>query len=206
MRRLTPQRIIRGVWWRTRNALTLWRLRLLCPRLSLGKGVRISGRLRVSGPGRVIIGDGCEFAGEAGFPNTLLTSSPSAEIVIGPRCRFNGEHVQAVSSVSLGGDCLVADAHLFDTDHHVADPELRARGVEATPRPIRVDDHVWICSRAAILKGVHIGEGAVVGYRAVVRRDVPARTVVIGNPAQVVKRLEGAGPRQGRSDLFRVGR
>lgn len=203
MRRLTPQRIIRGVWWRVRNALTLWRLRLLCPRLTLGKGVRITGRLRVSGPGRVIIGDHCVLYCSTGQPNVFLTFAPDAVIEIGDWCRVNGAHMQAASSVRFGSNCRVADAHLVDTDFHSVDPDARrpsslcdGHGGGPKGKPIVIGDDVWICGRAAVLKGVHIGEGAVVGYRAVVRRDVPARAVVIGNPAEVVKRLDRAGPRQ----------
>jgi acetyltransferase-like isoleucine patch superfamily enzyme len=121
----------------------------------------------------------------------LITTHRDALIEIGPDCRLNGTYVLSASSVTFGEACLVADAHIFDTDHHVSNHVLREQGAQPTPRPIRIGSHVWICSRAAILKGVHIGEGAVVGYRAVVRRDVPPRAVVIGNPAQVVKRLGG---------------
>jgi acetyltransferase-like isoleucine patch superfamily enzyme len=142
----------------------------------------------------VVIGEGCEFAGEAGFPNTLITASETAEIVIGPHSRFNGAHVFAVSSVRFGSDCLVADAHLFDTDHHCVEPELRRRGCVPEPRPIVIEDNVWICSRAAIMKGVHVGRNAVIGYRAVVRRSVPENAVVIGNPAEVVKHVGSHEP------------
>lgn len=190
MPRLTPLRLYRAIRWRVRNRWLLWRLKSRCPGLELGTGIRISGKLSVTGHGTVRIGDDCEFAGEAGSTTTLITSSPDAGITIGPRCRFNGTYVFAASSVTIGSDCLLADAHLFDTDHHVADYMLREQGVEPVPRPVSIGDHVWICSRAAVLKGVSVGDGAVVGYRAVVRRDVPVRAIVIGNPAEVVKRLD----------------
>lgn len=52
-----------------------------------------------------------------------------------------------------------------------------------------VGDNVWIGNRAIVLPGVTIGDGAVVGAGSVVTRDVPARTVVAGNPARVVREL-----------------
>ncbi|HBN4333859.1 TPA: maltose O-acetyltransferase, partial [Escherichia coli] len=52
-----------------------------------------------------------------------------------------------------------------------------------------IGDNVWIGFQAAILKGVTIGEGAVVAARAVVTKDVPAWSVVAGNPAKVVKEI-----------------
>lgn len=55
--------------------------------------------------------------------------------------------------------------------------------------PIRIGNKAWVGMNAIILKGVSIGEGAVVGAGAVVTHDVPAWTVVAGNPARVVKKL-----------------
>ena len=57
-------------------------------------------------------------------------------------------------------------------------------------KPISIADGVWIGGGALILPGVSIGENAVVGAGAVVTRDVAANTVVVGNPARVVKRIE----------------
>lgn len=136
-----------------------------------------------------MIGDHCEFAGEAGAPNVLIASAPESEIAIGAGTRLNGAHVQAASSIRIGCDCLIADCHILDTDFHAVDPAERRAGMCPPPRPVVVGDEVWICSRVAILKGVTVGDRAVIGYRSVVRRDVPADAVVIGNPAQVVKIL-----------------
>ena len=56
--------------------------------------------------------------------------------------------------------------------------------------PIIIKDHAWISYNVSILKGVTIGEGAIVGAGSVVAKDVPAWSVVAGNPARVVKMLE----------------
>jgi putative colanic acid biosynthesis acetyltransferase WcaF len=55
---------------------------------------------------------------------------------------------------------------------------------------ITIGNHVWICAGAFIGPGVVIGEGAVVGARAVVTKDIEPWTVVVGNPAKVIKRRE----------------
>lgn len=56
--------------------------------------------------------------------------------------------------------------------------------------PIHINEKVWIGMNAIILKGVTIGEGAIVGAGSVVTKDVPPWTVVAGNPARVVKKLK----------------
>lgn len=56
-------------------------------------------------------------------------------------------------------------------------------------KPIKICDDAWIGMNCIILKGVTIGEGAIVGAGSVVTKDVPAWTVVAGNPAKVVKTL-----------------
>lgn len=83
-------------------------------------------------------------------------------------------------------------------DHARYLQELRAGEMIATRKdwspvktaPIKICDRVWIGFNAIILKGVTIGEGAVVGAGAVVTRDVEPYTVVAGNPARVVRVLE----------------
>lgn len=55
------------------------------------------------------------------------------------------------------------------------------------PPPIRIGDHVWIGLRATILKGVSIGDGAVVGAGSMVIRDVPSGALVAGVPARVIR-------------------
>ena len=54
-------------------------------------------------------------------------------------------------------------------------------------KPVHIGNHVWIGRSAIILKGVTIGAGAIVGAGSVVTRDVPARSLVAGNPAKVIK-------------------
>ena len=55
-------------------------------------------------------------------------------------------------------------------------------------KPIIIQDDVWIGRRAIILKGVTIGEGAVVAAGSIVTKDVPPHTLVAGNPAKIIKK------------------
>jgi len=54
-------------------------------------------------------------------------------------------------------------------------------------RPVEIGDHVWLCEGCTIMPGVRIGAGSVVGAKAVVFEDVPANSLVVGNPAKVVQ-------------------
>lgn len=57
------------------------------------------------------------------------------------------------------------------------------------PKPVVVGKNVWIGSNSTILQGVTIGDGSIVGAGSVVTKDVPPNTVVVGNPAKVIKTL-----------------
>jgi galactoside O-acetyltransferase len=65
---------------------------------------------------------------------------------------------------------------------------------DVSSAPIFIRDRVWIGFDAVILKGVTIGEGAIVGARSVVTSDVEPYTVVAGNPARLVRRLRATSP------------
>ena len=72
-----------------------------------------------------------------------------------------------------------------DTDFH---PVLDDNGQpKPISKPIHIGNKVWICAKATILKGVTIGDGAIVAAGAVVTKDVPAYSLVAGNPTRVIK-------------------
>ena len=93
-----------------------------------------------------------------------------------------------VAPIRIGDGTMLGSNVQLLTPIHPLNPELRAEGWEAG-LPITIGANVWIGSGAIILAGVTIGDGAVVGAGAVVTRDVPARTVVAGNPAKFVREL-----------------
>lgn len=93
-----------------------------------------------------------------------------------------------VAPVTIGSRVLFGPGvHLY-TATHPTDPVERARGLEFA-KPIVIGDDVWLGGHATVCPGVTIGDGAIVGAGAVVTKDVAARTVVVGNPARVVRRV-----------------
>ena len=94
-----------------------------------------------------------------------------------------------VAPVAFGENCLLGPGVHVYTAAHPIDPEERAAELEFGD-PVAVGDDVWIGGRAVITPGVEIGDGAVVAAGAVVVDDVPARTVVGGNPAEVIRGID----------------
>ncbi|WP_280586710.1 sugar O-acetyltransferase [Halorubrum sp. Boch-26] len=91
--------------------------------------------------------------------------------------------------VSFGDRCMLGPGvHVYAVTHPI-DPDERATGRESG-RPVTVGDDVWIGGRAALNPGVTVGDEAVVASGAVVTEDVPARTVVGGNPARVIREID----------------
>jgi maltose O-acetyltransferase len=89
--------------------------------------------------------------------------------------------------VAIGARTLLGPGvQIYCAEHH-KDAEERAAGLEIA-RPVAIGSDVWIGGAAIILAGVRIGDGAIVGAGAVVTRDVPAGTTVVGNPARPVRR------------------
>lgn len=88
------------------------------------------------------------------------------------------------ASITLGNHTVISQgAYLCTASHDVASPVMAL-----TTAPIVVGDGCWVAARAALLPGVILGNGAVVGFGAVATHPVPAFTVVAGNPARPIKR------------------
>src|ERR671912_1558580 len=164
--------------------LGIWRLRL-------GRRLRLDG-LAFIGPGCSIevgehatlelgrwswVGHGCKIRGHEG------TVSIGAKTVLGQECT-----ISSYQHVSIGRECVVADrVMLIDFDHGVVevDRPIRLQGIYK--RDVEVGNNVWIGYGACILRGVRVGDNAIVGTNSVVTKDVPANAAVGGVPAKVIR-------------------
>jgi acetyltransferase-like isoleucine patch superfamily enzyme len=120
-------------------------------------------------------------------PVSLRTTAPGAEIILGPRVGLSSTAVCAALRIEIGeGTFVGADAMIFDNDFHAPVGEW-GWGPPApdNPRPIKIGRGAFIGARALILKGVTIGDRAIVGAGAVVTKDVPAHHIAVGNPARI---------------------
>jgi maltose O-acetyltransferase len=165
--------------------LTTWLLRLRYPRHEFGPGFRDPLRLRIRGPGRVIFGRDVQVSNASG-KSAFLTFSRDARIDIGDRTAIDGAGLMAATGITVGAEAVLGPCLVLDTDFHAIAPDRRQPGAQVERRPIRIGDRAWIQGKATILKGVTVGEGAVVRWAALVASDVPAGVMVLGNPAQPV--------------------
>jgi acetyltransferase-like isoleucine patch superfamily enzyme len=144
---------------------------------------------------RIQVGQNVHIRGE------LLVFKYGGEIHIGNNC-YVGEssRIWSGEKILIGNNVLIShNVNIIDTDSHEMDHLERANGFlkilktghpEAKGNiivaPIIIHDYAWISFNATILKGVTIGEGAIVGASSVVTKDVPPYSVVAGNPAKII--------------------
>jgi galactoside O-acetyltransferase len=142
--------------------------------------------------------------------NQFIFESDRGRITVGDGVFINsGTMVVSRSSVEIGNNVTIAwGCVIYDHDSHsmscldrVADQDQQLLDLplgnfiahkdwsNVATAPIKICDHVWLGFDVVVLKGVTIGEGAIIGAGAIVTRDVPPWTIAAGNPARVVKEI-----------------
>ncbi|MBD1916313.1 MULTISPECIES: acyltransferase [Cyanophyceae] len=132
----------------------------------------------------------------------LVTETDGSSITIGNNTYIGGSTIlDCVVSISIGDDVLVSYGCVFaDSDNHSTRYSIRRKDLAdwrqgkhdwttTKSSPITVSNGAWIGTHAIILKGVTIGEGAIVGAGSVVTKDVPPWTIVAGNPARIIQEI-----------------
>jgi acetyltransferase-like isoleucine patch superfamily enzyme len=167
----------------------------------LGEGVRLGLAARLLGPHgerRIRIGRDCAIRG-------IIRAESDGEVDIGALVYVgDGAIISARARVEIGDATLLAHGvQVFDNDTHPTDPAEReahfrsilklgpARDFAIAARPVRIGRRCWLGFGAAVMKGVRLGDDAIVAAGAVVTTDVPSRGVAAGNPARLVKRPGG---------------
>lgn len=122
---------------------------------------------------------------------TLLCSGPASrrrKLVIGAGTYVNRHTMfDATEELIVGRDCAIGPS-CYLTDHdHGWEPGRRPLELPMHGKPTRLGDRVWLGAHVTVLKGVTIGDDAVVGAGSVVTKDVPARTLALGVPARSVR-------------------
>jgi acetyltransferase-like isoleucine patch superfamily enzyme len=180
---LTPRYALLAARYLRRRLFTPagWRWRTDGP-LFLGSGLelQIARRGRVEFGRFVWLGHGTKIRCHEG------AVSIGAKTVLGQECT-----ISAYERVKIGEQCVIADRAMFiDFDHGVVEVERPIRKQGIYKRDVDVGSNVWIGYGACVLRGVQVGDNAVIGTNAVVTANVPANAVVGGIPAKVIRMRE----------------
>jgi len=181
------------------SALSPWAHGPLPPNARVGAGTVIGGehvfkRFRAKGDGALVIGSNCTMEG------VHFAVESEGRVTIGDYCYFTNAVLLCELELRIGSYVMMGwNSSIADSDFHPLDPAERiADAIACSPlgkgrprpaiakRPVIIEDHVWIGPNVTILKGVRIGEGAFIEPGSLVTRDVPPRSRVLGNPAQVI--------------------
>ncbi|NJN10180.1 MAG: acyltransferase [Richelia sp. RM2_1_2] len=149
-----------------------------------------------SNPISIQIGDGVIIDG-------FLDVHKKGKLFINNYTFIGNSRIFCTNSIVIGKGCLIAD-HVFimDSDLHPISHQKRlndainfSNGIfpdvytDIPNAPVVIHNFVWIGANSVILKGITIGEGAIVGAGSVVTKDVPAWTIVAGNPAKIIREI-----------------
>jgi acetyltransferase-like isoleucine patch superfamily enzyme len=157
--------------------------------VSAGKGLQVWKMPYVSGATRIHIGDNVRILGKIGIFSGRIFDDPT--LILGNRVTIADDVVFLVNkevvleddvSVATGARFMDTDAHPRDTAERIADLPPRPEEV----KPVRIRHHARIGQGSFIMKGVTVGEGAIIGVNSVVVSDIPPYCLAMGNPARVV--------------------
>lgn len=117
------------------------------------------------------------------YSGTYISVADNAELSLGSGFLNNNAKISCFEKITIGKDVKISEEVIIrDSDNH----SILKDGYQKT-KPIHIGNHVWIGLRATILKGVTIGDGAVVAAGSVVTKDVPPHSLVGGVPAKVIR-------------------
>jgi len=141
------------------------------------------------------IGNNCGFRSD--FTSNLVginrkciitTLRPGSEVIIGNNSGFSGTVIAAAGSIKIGDHVLCgANTTITDYDWHGIEPDKRNQ--PANPKPIVIEDNVWLGLNSVVLKGVTIGKNSVIGANSVVTKSIPPNVIAAGNPCKVIKEI-----------------
>jgi len=161
---------------------------------TLGKRFQLTNMPEVDGHVKIYIGNNVNFFGKVGVYSARIFDEPKLiiqdRVDIGHNVNFvvNKEIViEEDVNVATGARFMDSDAHPRDAMERIADLPPRPEEI----KPVRICRRAWIGQNVFVMKGVTIGEGAIIGVNSVVVTDIPPYCVAMGNPARVV--IKNAG-------------
>lgn len=156
---------------------------------SVGRRFRMYRMPFVVGHAKIFLGDDVNFFGKVDIFSGAQLDEP--RLILGNRVDIGHNVVFLVNKeIVIEDDVNVASGVRFmDSDAHPRDTAARIADLPAPPeeiKAIRIGRRAWIGQNTFIMKGVTVGEGAIIGVNSVVVNDIPSYSVAMGNPARVV--------------------
>jgi acetyltransferase-like isoleucine patch superfamily enzyme len=150
---------------------------------SLPHSVRLWGRARVHGGGKVIFGERVRIFGTMVPVDLAAWAGGRLELGHGVFINY-GTTISAHELVIIGNDCQIGQEVIVnDNDYH----DLIDKRKTPPSRPVILEDRVWLGARVIVLKGVRIGHDSVVAAGSLVSKDIPPCSLAMGSPARVVR-------------------
>ncbi|SMB90164.1 DapH/DapD/GlmU-related protein [Deinococcus hopiensis] len=173
------------------------RSRYMVKKYGYGGGLKLSESAYISGRRDIIIGKDVTI----GKRSRIEAISRHGErryiphLSIGKGTAINDDvHIACISRVSIGEDVLMASRiYISDHNHGIyngSNPDSPYNPPNNRPlsiQPVHIGSKVWLGEGVCVLPGVSIGDGAIVGANSVVTRNIPANSIAVGVPAQVIK-------------------
>lgn len=194
---------LRIVVGRFLHVVSIFKTRMLCAMwgIEYKRGLIFEGPIIISSrkKGQIKIERGCVFNARvsgnlAGMsrPTIIDAHYSGAKIEISEGSGFSSVTLSARDSIRIGKRCKIGvDSRIYDHDFHSLDPVVRASSqdqVSVRSKEILIGDDVFIGAQSIILKGTRIGDRSIIAAGSVVfGLDVPADSLVRGNPAQIHK-------------------
>ena len=132
---------------------------------------------------------------------SITFDKEGASVRIGERVFIGGSLLVCADSIEIGDDVLISwGCTVVDHNSHAIGWKDRSQDVgkwfdgikdwsAVQTAPVKIGARVWLGFNVIVLKGVTIGEGAVIGAGSVVTKDVPPYTIVAGNPARIIREI-----------------
>lgn len=171
---------------------------LLANHVRCGKGFRACGCLYIRNWGTMLLGKNIGINSHriadpiGGDTKTMLLCGKGAKMVLHDGVSISNSTIFCNSYIEIQQDtCIGGSTKIYDTDFHSVNPAKRLNGnTDVLSKPIHIGKRVFIGGHCIILKGVTIGDEAVIGAGSVVTKDVPPREIWAGNPAKFIKKIE----------------
>ena len=164
----------------------------------IGNNVRAERKMITLNPEYMSIGNDCYFGRNCRLEawDHYLDDNFSPQLILGNDVRINSTcHIGCINKIEIGSQTLLG-SHVVIIDHAHGSNSIEELKLHPSERKlfskgeITIGERCWICENATILPDVQIGDESIVAANAVVTKDVPARCVVAGNPAIIVKTIK----------------